>query len=71
MYYVYAIHTDSKLNRRYDQFEKYQDAEQLEADMKRGCYPGDNYVVHLIYANNEPEVNEKIKSIRKNSGYPV
>lgn len=70
-YYVYAIHTDSTVNRLYDSFDDFKDAEALEAEMRSGNYPGDNYFVQMIYAEDDSDLKEKIDSIRKERNLPT
>lgn len=69
-YYVYAIHTDSTINRLYGSFDDFDDAVKLEEEMKRGRYSGDNYMVFLIQADNKAILNEKINAIRKENKWP-
>lgn len=64
-YYVYAIHTDSTVNRRYGAFDDFKEAEACEKEMQLGRYAGDNYIVRMFYAEDESAVYEKIESIRK------
>lgn len=70
-YYVYAIHTDSTINRLYDSFDNFKDAEALEKEMRSRNYPGDNYFVQLIYAENDSDLNEKINTIREERNLPT
>lgn len=70
-YYVYAIHTDSTVNRLYDSFDDFKAAEALEAKMRSGNYPGDNYFVQMIYAEDDSDLKEKIDSIRKERNLPT
>ncbi|MEH6672698.1 hypothetical protein [Halopseudomonas sp.] len=69
-YYVYAIHTDSNINRLYDSFVNFNDAENLEKEMKMGRSPGDNYVVQMIYAEDDVNVKRKISEFRKEHKLP-
>jgi hypothetical protein len=70
-YYVYAIHTDSTVNRLYDTFNNFADAQMLEAEMKRGRYLGDNYMVYMIHAEDPASLTEKIRVIRKDNNWPT
>ena len=70
-YYVCAIHTDSSFNRLYDTFDGFKDAEKLEAEMRSGNYPGDNYFVQMIYAEDDSDLEKKIESIRKERNLPT
>ena len=69
-YYVYAIHTDSSVNRLYESFDDFNDAEKLEKEMKKGRFSGDNYVVQMIYAESEVSVKHKINELRKEHKWP-
>lgn len=70
-YYVYAIHTDSTINRLYDSLDDLKKAEALEKRMMSGNYPGDNYFVQMIYAENDKDAKQKINAIRKERNLPV
>lgn len=70
-YYVYAIHTDSSFNRLYGSFDNFHDATILENEMKNGRYYADNYVVRMIFAENDNHVNQKIHEIRKEHKWPI
>ena len=70
-YYVCAIHTDSTFNRLYDSFDDFKAAEKLEAEMRSGNYPSDNYFVQMIYAENDSDLELKINSIRKDRNLPT
>lgn len=63
-YYVYAIHTDETDNRLYQQVDDFRQAEKLEKEMKSGNYPGDNYFVQLIYAENNHDADMKADALR-------
>jgi hypothetical protein len=69
-YYVYAIHTDSNINRLYESFDNFNDAKRLEKEMEKGRFSGDNYVVRMIHAENEVSLNQKINAIRKEHKWP-
>jgi hypothetical protein len=70
-YYVYAIHTDSDFNRLYKSVDDFHEAEELEREMNEGRYPGDNYVVRMIHADNDQHVIQKIQEIRKERQWPL
>jgi len=69
-YYVYAIHTDSNINRLYDSFDDFDDAVKLEEEMKRGRCSGDNYLVYMMHADNDALLKGKINDIRKENDWP-
>ena len=70
-YYVYAIHTDSNVNRLYESFDNFHEAEKLEKEMKKGRYFSDNYVVQMIHADTDEHVIQKIQEIRKERQWPL
>jgi len=70
-YYVYAIHTDSNMNRLYKEpFDDFHDAEKFEKRMNEGRSPSDNYVVRMFYAENEANSIQIIDAIRKENNWP-
>jgi len=69
-YYVYAIHTDSKSNHLYGTFADYHGAEICERDQQRGDHPEGNYLVTMIYAENQIRALQKVKQIRREKGLP-
>lgn len=71
MFFVMAIHTDSILNREYGRFGTLSDAEACELNMKRGRYPGDNYLVHTFNAETAEELEIKINEFRKTKNITV
>jgi hypothetical protein len=66
-YYVYAIHTDSRTNRLCGSFADYQGAEICERDKQKD---EDNYLVTMIYAENQVHARQRIKQIRREKGLP-
>ncbi len=64
-YYVYVIDTASNINRLCESFDDFHDAEKLEKEMNKGLCPGDNYVILILYAENEANSIQKIDAIRK------
>jgi hypothetical protein len=69
-YYVYAIHTDSKINRLCGSFADYQGAEICERENQRDDDAKDNPFVMTIYAENRTHVLQRIKQIRREKGLP-
>jgi hypothetical protein len=67
-YYVYAIHTDSRINRFYGSFSDYRGAEICERDNQKGNGSGDNHFVTMIYAANRTHALQRIKQIRREKG---
>ena len=63
-YYVYAIHTDNTNNRLYGSFENFSEAEKLEKEMREGNYPGDNYFVTMLFAENDREAEIRANDLR-------
>ncbi|MFH1335485.1 MAG: hypothetical protein ABII96_03120 [Candidatus Zixiibacteriota bacterium] len=68
-YYVYAIHTDSKLNHLYGSFDDYRGAEICEQEKQRDNDSEDNYFIRMIYADNQTHARQKIKQIRQERDY--
>ena len=69
-YYVYAIHTDSKLNHLYGSFASYHGAETCEKDQQKSSDPDGNCFVTMIYAENQIRARQRIKQIRWERGLP-
>ncbi len=67
-YYVYAIHTDSKLNRFYGSFENYRQAEICERADQGFGNSQDNSFVTVIYAENQTHAGDRVKQIRRERG---
>jgi hypothetical protein len=67
-YYVYAIHTDSKVNCFYGSFADYHDAEICEREKQGFDNSQEHSVVLLIYAGNKTHALQKIKQIRREKG---
>ena len=67
-YYVYAIHTDSRINRLCGSFADYHGAEICERDNQRGDDSQDNYFVMMIYAENRTHARQRLKQIRREKG---
>ena len=67
-YYVYAIHTDSKLNCLYGSFADYHEAEICEREKQRFDSTKDNSFVALIYAGNQTHAAQQIKQMRSEKG---
>jgi hypothetical protein len=63
-YYVYAIHTDKSDNRLYGKYQDSKSAEEIKKEMGAGNYPGDNYFVRVIFAENDTEAEQKADSLR-------
>ncbi len=67
-YYVYAIHTDSKVSCFYGSFDDYHDAEIGEREKQGFDNSQENSVVLLIYAENKTHALQKIKQVRREKG---
>ena len=67
-YYVYAIHTDSKLNCLYGSFADYHEAEICEREKQGFGNSQDNSFVTLIYAENQTHAAQRVKQIRRERG---
>ena len=63
-YYVYAIHTDSRLNCFYGSFADYQEAEICEREKQGFGNFQDEFFVTSIYAGNKTYAAQKVKQIR-------
>jgi hypothetical protein len=70
-YYVYAIHTNSNYNRLYGAFDDFHEVDVCERNMQKGRIPGDNYIVRMVYAENESQSLERINQIRRETGLPI
>ncbi len=66
-YNVYAIHTDSRINRLCGSFADYRGAEICERE-KRGFGTGEHSFVTVIYAENQTHAAQKVKQIRREKG---
>ena len=69
-YYVYDIHTDSRINRFYGSFADYRGAEICGRDNQRGNDPEEKHFVTMIYAENKTHALQRIKQIRREKGLP-
>jgi hypothetical protein len=67
-YYVYAIHTDSKLNCFYGSFTDYHEAEICEREKQGFGNSQDNSFVALLYAENQTHAAQRVKQIRRERG---
>jgi hypothetical protein len=67
-YYVYAIHTDSRLDCFYGSFSDYRDAEICEREKQDSGNPQGNSFVALIYAENQTHAAQRLKQIRRERG---
>ena len=67
-YYVYAIHTDSRINRLCGCFVDYHGAEICEMDNQGGKDSAENHFVMMIYAENKTHALQRIKQIRREKG---
>ena len=67
-YYVYAIHTDSRINRLCGSFVDYHGAEICEKDNQGGKDIAENHFVMMIYAENKTHALQRIKQIRREKG---
>ena len=67
-YYVYAIHTDSKLSCFYGSFADYHDAEICKREKQGFDHLQDSSFVALIYAENRTHANQKVKQMRRERG---
>ncbi len=67
-YYIYGIHTDSKLNCLYGSFADYHTAEICEKEKQGFANSQNNSVVTLIYAENKTHALQRIKQIRRERG---
>lgn len=67
-YYVYAIHTDSKLNCLYGSFADYHDAEICERNKQGFGNSQDTSFVTVINAENQTHADQKVKKIRRERG---
>lgn len=66
----YAVHTDPIVDRLYNVFDNYDEAESCRKEMQEGLREGDNYVVETFYAENETEAVERINNFRRERGPP-
>ncbi len=64
-YYVYAIHTDSKLNCSYGSFVDYRAAEICGREKQGFDNFQENSFVTLIHAENQTLADQKVKQIRR------
>jgi hypothetical protein len=69
-YYVYAIHSDSKINRLCGSFSDYQGAEICERDNQKSIDTKDDHLVMMVYAENKTHALHRIKQIRLEKGLP-
>jgi len=69
-YYVYSIHTDSRINRLYGSFDDYKGAEICERGYQGGNDSENNRFVTTIYAENKTHALQRIKQIRLEKGLP-
>jgi hypothetical protein len=67
-YYVYAIHTDSRLNCFYGSFADYRDAEICEREKQDFGNSQGNSFVALIYAENQTHAAQRLKQICRERG---
>ena len=67
-YYVYAIHTDSRLDCFYGSFSDYRDAEICEREKQDFCNSQDNSFVALIYAENQTHAAQRVNQMRRERG---
>lgn len=70
-YFVYALHTDSGINRQYGVFDSFKEAEACERDMEFGRVPGDNYVVRMFFAEDGQRAASRLEEIRSENGWPA
>ncbi len=69
-YYVYAVHTDSRINRFCGSFADYHGAEICERDNQSGDDAKDDHFVMMIYAENRTHALQRLKQIRREKGLP-
>ena len=69
-YYVYAIHTDSRINRLCGFFADYQGAEICERDNQGGDETEEHRFIMMIYAENRTHALQRLKQIRREKGLP-
>jgi hypothetical protein len=69
-YYLYAIHTDDTDNRFYGTFDSYSHAEKTEQEMRRYCFPHDNYRVVGFLAADDFEAEQKADGLRPHPKLP-
>ncbi len=67
-YYVYAIHTESKLNCFCGSFADYHEAEFCVKEKQGFDNSQGNSFVALIYAENQTDAAQKLKQIRRERG---
>ena len=67
-YYVYAIHTDSRLNCFYGSFANYRDAEICGREKRGFDNSQGNSFIALIYAENQTQAADRVKQIRREKG---
>jgi hypothetical protein len=67
-YYVYAIHTDSKLNCCYGSFADYHEAEICEREKQGFGNSQDKFIVKLFYAENKTHAAQMLRRIRSEMG---
>ena len=64
--YVFAVYTDSPIDRLLKVFVDFGDAERSERSWRQACSPGDNYFVQLVFGDHhaEQQINELCKERR-------
>jgi len=67
-YYVYSIHSGSRMNRLCGSFTDYHGAEICERDNQRSTDSKDDHFVMMIYAENKTHALQRIKQIRREKG---
>jgi len=66
-YYLFAMQTDSRLNRLCGTFANYHDAEICEKDQSE-VHSKEKSFVKIIYAQNQTHARQRIKEIRRENG---
>ncbi len=70
-YFVYAIHTDSRVNRLCGSFADYNLAEMCQRDNEKSKDPGHPRLVMMIYAENKGHALQRLRAIRREQGLPT
>jgi hypothetical protein len=70
-YYVYAIHSGSRINRLCGSFADYHGAEICERGNQRSIDFEDDHFVMMIYAENDAHAGHRIRQIRREKGLPT
>lgn len=64
-YYIFRIFKDRPDIQVCYVFNTYQEADKSEKEMRKATYPEDNYIIEMIYAEDETKGREKADGLRK------